>query len=282
MSTLSTQKSVTVPWLRAQKGNRKLTMLTAYDYPTARFLDDAGIDMLLVGDSLATVIYGEPNTLSVTMEDMIRHTRAVAKGAHRALVVADMPFMSYQVSGESALVNAGRLLKEAFAQAVKLEGGLEMEATVRTITRAGIPVIGHIGLTPQSINAMGTYRMHGKTMEERSYLLDSALALEQAGAFSIVLECVEATLADEITRRLTIPTIGIGASAECDGQVLVTHDLVGLTEGRVPRFVNPLADLKEPFKKAVGEYIQRTLNSPSSPEEGSQYAERGALRAPGA
>jgi 3-methyl-2-oxobutanoate hydroxymethyltransferase len=260
MSTLSTQKSVTVPWLRSQKNVRQLTMLTAYDYPTACFLDEVGIDMLLVGDSVGTVIYGDPNTLSVTLDDMIRHTRAVSKAAKRALVIADMPFMSYQVNVESAVINAGRLIKEASAQAIKLEGGLEVSGTVRAITRAGIPVVGHIGLTPQSINAMGTYRMHGKSVEERAYLLESAVSLEEAGAFSIVLECVEPGLAQEISQKLSIPTIGIGSGADCDGQVLVTHDLVGLTVGRVPRFVHPLASLKEPLKMAVTEYIHRTLN----------------------
>jgi 3-methyl-2-oxobutanoate hydroxymethyltransferase len=258
MSTLIATKPVTVPWIRSQKGKEKLTMLTAYDYPTAITLDEAGCDMLLVGDSVATVIYGEPNTLSVTMEDMLRHTRAVTKGAKRALVIGDMPFMSYQVSREQAVTNAGRFLKEAGAQAVKLEGGSEMADTIRAITRAGIPVCAHIGLTPQSINAMGTYRMHGKTDEERQYLLNSARAVAEAGAFAVVLECVEATLAAEITAAVSIPTIGIGAGEETDGQVLVIHDLVGLTAGRVPKFVAPLAQLREPLKDAVAGYIART------------------------
>lgn len=261
MSTLIVQKSVTVPWVRAQKGHQKITMLTAYDYPTAMVLDEAGVDLLLVGDSVATVIYGEPNTLSVTMEDMIRHSLAVSRGAKRALVIADMPFMSYQVSLEQALSNAGRLLKEGRAQGVKLEGGAEMAATVRAITRAGIPVIGHIGLTPQSINAMGNYRMHGKTEAERVYLLESAQALAEAGAFAVVLECVEEKLAQEITQLISIPTIGIGAGSSCDGQVLVTHDLVGLTAGKVPKFVNPLAQLREPLQMAIHSYIHRTRSS---------------------
>lgn len=258
MSTLSIQKSVTVPWVRAQKGQNKISMLTAYDYPTAVLLDEAGIDVLLVGDSVATVIYGEENTLSVTMEDLLRHTRAVSRGAKRALVVGDMPFMSYQVSVESALQNAGRFLKEAGAQAVKLEGGNEVANTVQAITRAGIPVVGHIGLTPQSICAMGNYRMHGKTQEERKMLIESAQALANAGAFAIVLECVESSLAEEITQAIPVPTIGIGAGEQCDGQVLVTHDLVGLTAGRVPRFVHPLASLREPFLEAARGFILRT------------------------
>jgi 3-methyl-2-oxobutanoate hydroxymethyltransferase len=260
-STALPTKSVTVPWVRSQKGVERLTMLTAYDYPTAAALDEAGIDMLLVGDSLATVIYGEPNTLSVTMEDMIRHTRAVVRAAKRALVIGDMPFMSYQVSREQAVMNAGRFLKEAGAQAVKLEGGAEMGDTIRAIVRAGIPVVAHIGLTPQSINAQGTYRMHGRSDEERAYLLRSAREVASAGAFCVVLECVEPLLAAEITRLIPIPTIGIGAGAECDGQVLVTHDLVGLTAGRVPKFVAPLACLREPLADAVKSYIARTKNT---------------------
>jgi 3-methyl-2-oxobutanoate hydroxymethyltransferase len=262
MSTAYESKPVTVPWVRAQKeGNpqrARITMLTAYDYPTARILDDAGVDVLLVGDSVGTVIYGEPNTLSVTMEDMIRHTRAVARGAKRALVVGDLPFMSYQVSVEQAVTNAGRMLKEAQAQAVKLEGGTEVEPVIRAITRAGIPVVGHIGLTPQSIHAMGSYRMHGKSDDERRYLMDSARAVAAAGAFAVVLECIEEKLAAEITREISIPTIGIGAGAACDGQVLVTHDLVGLTSGHVPRFVTPTAQLRDPFVAAARAYVERT------------------------
>jgi 3-methyl-2-oxobutanoate hydroxymethyltransferase len=258
MSASFESKPITVPFLRAQKGKAPITMLTAYDYPTARALDDAGVDVLLVGDSLATVVYGEPNTLSVTMDDMLRHTRAVARAAKRALVVGDMPFMSYHVSREQAVTNAGRFLKEAQAQAVKLEGGTEMAEVIRAITRAGIPVCAHIGLTPQTIHAMGTYRMHGKSDSERAYLLESARAVAEAGAFAVVLECVEEKLAREITAAIPIPTIGIGASPGCDGQVLVVHDLVGLTSGHVPKFVEPLANLREPLIEAAQAYITRT------------------------
>ena len=258
MSSAFTAKAVTVPSIRAQKGQSKITMLTAYDYPTAQMLDEAGVDAILVGDSLGTVIYGEPNTLSVTMEDMIRHTRAVSRATKRALVIADMPFMSYQVSVEQAVLNAGRFLKEAGAQAVKLEGGTEMAATIRAITRAGIPVCAHIGLTPQTIHAMGTYRMHGKSDTERHYLKESALEAASSGAFAVVLECVEEKLAQEITQAISIPTIGIGAGTQCDGQVLVIHDLVGLTAGRVPRFVEPTAALREPWIAGVRAYIERT------------------------
>ncbi len=258
MSTALVTKSVNVPWVKNQKGIEKITMLTAYDYPTAELLDSAGVDILLVGDSVATAVYGEPNTLGITMEDMLRHTKAVARAAKRALVIGDMPFLSYQISTEQAIGNAGRFLKEAGAQAVKLEGGSEAAETIRAITRAGIPVMAHIGLTPQSIHAMGTYRMHGKTDGEKKYLLDSARDVAAAGAFAVVLECVEENLAKEITEAIDIPTIGIGSGRGCDGQVLVVHDLVGLTAGRVPKFVNPLANLREPFHQAVQAYIERT------------------------
>ncbi len=251
-------KQVNVPWVRSQKGHQALTMLTAYDYPTAALLDETGIDMLLVGDSLATVVYGEPNTLSVTMEDMLRHTRAVARGAKRAMVIGDMPFLSYQVSSEQAVLNAGRFLKEAQAQAVKLEGGIEIAPTIQAITRAGIPVVAHIGLTPQSIHALGNYRIHGKSDTERRYLLESAQAVCESGAFAVVLECVEESLTAEITRAVQIPTIGIGSGTGCDGQVLVTPDLLGLTAGRVPKFVEPLAELREPMSEAIRRYISRT------------------------
>lgn len=258
MSTLIQQKAVTVPWIKNQKGKEKLTMLTAYDYPMAKLLDQAGIDILLVGDSVMTVLYGESNTLAATMEDMLRHTRAVSRATQRALVIGDMPFMSYQISPEQAVLNAGRFLKEAGAQAVKLEGGIEIADQIRAITRAGIPVMAHIGLTPQTIHAMGTYRMHGKTESEQNYLKQSAQAVADAGAFAVVLECVEAQLAAEITKSISIPTIGIGAGPQCDGQVLVTHDLVGLTVGHVPRFVNPLASLKDGLTQAAQAYIERT------------------------
>lgn len=260
-----TAKPVTVPQVRSTKAigkpQERLTMLTAYDYGTALFLDAAGIDMLLVGDSLATVVYGEPNTLSVTMEDMIRHTKAVSRGAQRALVVADMPFMSYQVSVEMAVQNAGRFLKEAGAQAVKLEGGAEMTDRIAAITRAGIPVMAHIGLTPQSIHAMGRYRMHGKSEQERRYLLESAQAVCEAGAFAVVLECVEESLAKQITAEIPIATIGIGSGNACDGEVLVIHDLVGLTPGRTPQFAKPEAQLKEAFINAARAFIERTRAS---------------------
>ena len=250
---------VTVNFFKEAKATgSKITMLTAYDYPTAKILDEAGIDMLLIGDSVATVLYGEENTLSVTMEDIIRHTKAVSKASRRALIVADMPFMSYQVSPEQAVTNAGRLLKEAGAHAVKLEGGVEIADTIRAITRIGIPVVAHIGLTPQSIRAEGQYRMYGKTEGEKQTLLDAARAVERAGAFCVVLECIRENVAEEITAALEIPTIGIGSGPNCDGQVLVTQDLVGLTLGKVPKFVLPLASIKDSIKDAVINFISRT------------------------
>jgi 3-methyl-2-oxobutanoate hydroxymethyltransferase len=258
MSSSTLQKAITVPWIKAQKGKQRVTMLTAYDYPTAVLLDEVGINILLVGDSVATVLYGEPNTLGIGMEEMLRHTRAVAKGAKHALVVADMPFMSYQVSQEMALTNAGRFLKEAQAHAIKLEGGIEVTPTIKAIIRAGIPVMGHIGLTPQSIHMMGNYRMHGKTVSERNLLIEAAQAHTEAGAFAIVLECIEESLAAEITEKIAIPTIGIGSGRACDGEVLVTHDLVGLTVGRIPSFVKPLAQLKDEFQNAAREYSVQT------------------------
>lgn len=274
MSTLAVTKPITVPWVRSQKGKKKITMLTAYDYPTSVLLDESGIDVILVGDSVGTVIYGEPNTLSVTMDDMVRHTIAVTRGAKRALVVGDLPFMSYQITLEQAITHAGRLLKEGRAQAVKLEGGVEVADTVRALSRAGIPVMGHIGLTPQSIHAMGSYRMFGKENEEKRYLSQSAQALAEAGAFAVVLECIEENLAREITQSISIPTIGIGAGSNCDGQVLVTHDLVGLTAGRVPKFVQPLAQLREPFQQAIRAYIERTQGPTLNSKEAVSGEER--------
>ncbi len=262
-NTQSTPNTITVPWVKNNKAEttgRRLTMLTAYDYPIAKLLEEAGIHMVLVGDSLGPVIYGEANTLSVTMDEMIRHTRAVSKACTKSLVIGDMPFLSYHVSPAQALENAGRFIKEAGAQAVKLEGGLEMADTIRKITQAGIPVVAHIGLTPQSLHAMGSYRMHGKEEKERKYILDSAYAVAEAGAFAVVLECVEEKLATQITKVLSIPTIGIGSGSECDGQVLVIHDLLGLTSGKVPKFVNPTANLKPIILDAVAKYIERTVS----------------------
>jgi 3-methyl-2-oxobutanoate hydroxymethyltransferase len=237
-----------------ERGER-IAMLTAYDYALAKLLDAAGVPLLLVGDSLGTVLLGHESTLGVTMGDMVRHTQAVARGAQRALVVADLPFLSYQVSPEEAIRNAGRLLQEGGAQAVKLEGGRPMAATVRRLVESGIPVMGHLGLTPQSVNQLGGHKVQGRTIEAATRLLTDAAALEDAGAFAIVLEGIPAPLAARITRRLHIPTIGIGAGPECDGQVQVVHDLLGLFTDFVPRHARRYADLGTLVTDAAGRYI---------------------------
>lgn len=238
-----------------KKKGQKIAVLTAYDYPTARFLDEAGVDCLLVGDSLGMVVLGYDSTVPVTMADMIHHTRAVARGARRALVVADLPFMSYQVSAEEALRNAGRLLQEGGARAVKLEGGAEVAPTVRRLVQAGIPVMGHVGFTPQSVHALGGYRVQGKTEAAARRLVEDAVSLAEAGAFAVVLEMVPQQVARWVTERCPVPTIGIGAGAGCDGQVLVTHDLLGLYAGRAPKFVKRYADLAAEMQQAVARYV---------------------------
>ena len=247
---------ITVPSIsEKKKKGEKITVLTAYDCQMAALLDSCGIDILLVGDSLGNVVYGFDTTLPVTMEMMIAHTGAVVRGRDFALVVADMPFMSYQVSPEEAVRNAGRLVKEGGAEAVKLEGGVKAVERIRGIVDADIPVMGHIGLRPQAVNAMGGYKVQGKEEAERSILLDDARAVEEAGAFAIVLEGMPAELACEITDNLSIPTIGIGAGPECSGQVLVINDLLGLSDFS-PKFVRNFANLSGSVKNAVKEYIK--------------------------
>jgi 3-methyl-2-oxobutanoate hydroxymethyltransferase len=238
-----------------KKKGEKIAMLTAYDYPTAFLLDRAGIDVLLVGDSLGMVILGYASTLPVTMEEMIHHTRAVSRGVERAMLIGDMPFLSYQVSSEEAVRNAGRFLKETDAQGVKLEGGREVAEVTRRITAAGIPVMSHLGLTPQSIQQFGGFKVQGRGDEAARRIIEDARILEEAGAFSLVLECVPAELAREITAAAGIPTIGIGAGVNCDGQVLVTNDMLGTFERFTPRFVKKYANLSVQMKEAVGQYI---------------------------
>lgn len=245
---------VTVPDVVAAKGKRKLSMLTAYDYPTALWADQSGVDMLLVGDSLAMVVLGHEDTLSVGMTEMLHHTRAVTRGAKRALVVGDMPFMSYQASIEQALLNAGLFLKEAKAQAVKLEGGRRVVAQVKAMVEAGIPVQGHLGLTPQSAAVFGGFKVQGKTAEAAKVLIEDAQALTEAGCFSIVLEAIPSPIATMITESIPIPTIGIGAGPNCDGQVLVVHDVLGLFDRFTPRFVKQYAKLGEAMKAAITQY----------------------------
>lgn len=247
-------KRVTVPDIIAAKGSRKTTMLTAYDYPTALWVDQSGVDMILVGDSLAMVVLGQEDTLSVGMEEMIHHTKAVSRAAKRALVIGDMPFLSYQASVEQAVINAGRFLKEGRAQAVKLEGGRQVLRQVEAIVAAGIPVQGHIGLTPQSAAQFGGFKVQGKTAEAANALIEDAQALARAGCFSIVLEAIPSPIAARITQSVPIPTIGIGAGKDCDGQVLVIHDVLGLFERFTPRFVKKYAQLGDTIRQALTQY----------------------------
>ena len=250
-----TRKKVTTLALRRKKQRGEaITMLTAYDYPTALSIDQSGVDAILVGDSLGMVVLGYSNTLPVTMEDMLHHCRAVARGAYAVLLIGDMPFMSYQVSIQEAMRNAGRFLQEAGMDAVKLEGGSARADVVQAIVSTGIPVMGHIGLTPQSVNQLGGFRPQGMNLEAARRLIQDAQLLQEAGCFSLVLESVPARLADLISKRLEIPTIGIGAGAGCDGQVLVTHDVLGLFDRFTPRFVKKYADLHFEMARAFAAF----------------------------
>lgn len=263
------EKKVTVLDIQKIKDEgRKITMLTAYDYPFSRILDTAGVDILLVGDSSGSVIAGYENTLPVTMEEVIYHTKAVARGRKRALLVADMPFMSYQVSIPDARRNAGRFVKEGGAEAVKIEGGIQVKDTIRAIVDIDIPVMGHIGLTPQSIHRMGGYKIQGKKEGQAEALIADAMAVEEAGAFSVVLEGIPALLAEKISRELRIPTIGIGAGVHCDGQVLVIHDLLGLS-GRKLKFARQYADLDKAISEAVTKYLKDVRGGSFPSEEES-------------
>ncbi len=247
----------TVATLQQQKlDGDKITMLTAYDYSTAKLVDECGVNTILVGDSLGMVMLGYEDTLSVTMEDMIHHTAAVTRGAKNALVVGDMPFMSYQTSVYDAVVNAGRLMKEGRCQAVKLEGGASVCPQIKAITEASIPVVAHIGLTPQSVNAFGGFKVQGKSEADARRLVEEAKAVEEAGAFAIVLECIPAKLAKLITESVSIPTIGIGAGADCDGQVLVYQDMLALFSDFKPKFVKHFANAGEVMKQGFTEYIK--------------------------
>ena len=260
-------KNTSVTFKESKKNGEKLTMLTAYDYTTAKLLDESGVDSILVGDSLGMVVLGYDDTLSVTMEDMIHHSAAVARGAKNALVITDMPFMSYQTSVYDAVVNAGRLVKEGKAQAVKLEGGIEFCEHIKAIVKASIPVCAHIGLTPQSINAFGGLKVQGKGKEEAQRLLDEARAVEEAGAFAIVLECVPAKLAKKISESISIPTIGIGAGAGCDGQVLVYQDMLAMYSDFKPKFVKQYAQIGSVMKDAFRQYIDEVKSGAFPSEE---------------
>jgi len=245
----------------------KITMLTAYDYSTAKLMDEAGINSILVGDSLGMVMLGYKDTLSVTMEDMIHHTKAVARGCENAMVVADMPFMSYQTSVYDAVLNAGRLVKEGGANAVKLEGGMKVAAQIRAVVDASIPVVAHLGLTPQSVNAFGGFKVQARNEDAARQLIADAKAVQVAGAFAVVLECIPAALAAIITKQLDIPTIGIGAGAGCDGQVLVYQDMLGLFSDMTPKFVKKFADAGTVMKEGFAKYIEETKSGAFPAEE---------------
>ena len=262
-------KNTAVTFRQAKEKKEKLTMLTAYDYSTAKLIDNAGINGILVGDSLGMVCLGYEDTLSVTIEDMIHHTRAVSRGVKNTLVVADMPFMSYQASIYEAVVNAGRLIKEGRAHVVKLEGGIEVCDKIEAIVKASIPVMAHIGLTPQSVNAFGGFKVQGKDEEAAKNLIEAALAVEKAGAFAVVLECVPAKLAAIITEKLSIPTIGIGAGAECDGQILVYQDMLGMYSDFTPKFVKKYENLGEKMDIAFKKYIEEVRDGVFPAEEHS-------------
>lgn len=262
-------KNTVSTFKKAKENKQKLTMLTAYDYSTAKLFDEAGVDSILVGDSLGNVILGYEDTISVTMEDMIHHGAAVARGAKNALVVVDMPFMSYQTSVYDALYNAGRLMKEGRAGAVKLEGGAGVCPQIKAITECGIPVVGHLGLTPQSVNAFGGYKVQGRDDAAAKRLIDDARKVEEAGAFAVVLECVPAKLAKTISDELSIPTIGIGAGNGCDGQVLVYQDMLGMFSDYVPKFVKQFANVGEIIREAVKSYIDEVSDGTFPDEEHS-------------
>jgi 3-methyl-2-oxobutanoate hydroxymethyltransferase len=257
MSKVIKSKALTIlDFQKMKQRQQKITMLTAYDYSAACMLEECSVDMILIGDSVGMVFSGYPNTLPVTLGEIIYHTKAVRRGAPESFIIADMPFMSYQVNCTQAKENAFRLIKESGAQAVKLEGGQNVVEVIDSITRMDVPVMGHIGLTPQSIHKMGGYRIQGKNEAQRKKLFDDAKAVEQAGAFALVLEGIPADLAEAITAALSIPTIGIGAGVHCDGQVLVFHDLLGLQDELVPKFVKQYVAGKEIMKQGIKQYIE--------------------------
>ena len=264
-------RPVTVPEVRAAKGARRLVMLTAYDFPTAKILDAAGVDLILVGDSLGNNVLGYETTLPVTMEEMLHHTRAVARGVSRALVVADMPYLSYQTGRRDAIRNAGRFLKEAGASAVKIEGGARKAPLVRALIDAEIPVMGHVGLMPQSVRVMGGYKVQGKRADEARALVEDARALEEAGIFSLVLEGIPESAGRAVTEAIGVPTIGIGAGRHCDGQVLVFHDLFGLNPGPLPRFARRYADLVGAIRSGTERFIE-DVRSGAFPSEAETYS----------
>ena len=275
-----TPKKITAPAVKAMKGSSRIAMITAYDFPSAKAADAAGADVILVGDSLGMVVLGYPDTLQVTVADMLHHTRAAARGTAHALLVGDMPYLSYHVSTEESVRNAGEFIR-AGAHAVKIEGGKAQRIkTIQAILDAEIPVMGHIGLTPQSVNALGGFKLQGKNVDDARRLMDEAVALDQAGCFSIVLECVPSELAAMITERVSVPTIGIGAGPHCDGQVLVFHDLLGLYDAHTPKFVRRYASLGDEMRAAIGRYVDdiRTGAFPNDDSESFHMSNAEELR----
>ncbi len=254
------ERITTAYFKKSKKEGKPITMLTAYDFPLAKLVDAAGIDAILVGDSLGNVVLGYDSTIPVTMDDMVHHSRAVCRGVSRAMVVSDLPFLAYHLSKEDSLRNAGRLLQEGGAQAVKLEGGEQVAETIRAMVDAGIPVMGHLGLTPQSLYQMGEYKVQGKDEDAARRLIQDAFAVQEAGAFAVVLECVPNALARLVTEKLSIPTIGIGAGADCDGQVLVVHDMLGFYGGTSPKFVKRYAQLNPLIARSLATYRQEVEN----------------------
>jgi 3-methyl-2-oxobutanoate hydroxymethyltransferase len=267
------EKKISIPEIQTRKkAGKQITMLTAYDYPTAMLVDESGIDIILVGDSVAMTVLGHENTVSVTMDQMLHHCKAVARGRRRAFLVGDMPFLSYQVSVSEAIANAGRFIKEAGMDAVKVEGGTTIAETVRAVVDAGIPVMGHIGLTPQSATKLGGYRVQGKNAASAGVLLDDAKSLQEAGCFAVVVEAVTTQVTAEITKQLSIPTIGIGSGRQCDGQVLVFHDIMGLFEKFSPKFVKQFADIRTPILNALQQYKKEVENGMFPADEHSFMA----------
>jgi 3-methyl-2-oxobutanoate hydroxymethyltransferase len=271
------ERRVSITKLKAmKKRGERIAMITAYDCPSARLVEEAGVPLILVGDTLGMVVLGYDTTVPVTMEEMLHHVKAVVRGTTKAHVIADMPFMSFQTGPQDALRNAGRMLKEGGAQSVKLEGGQQMAETVRLLTTSGIPVMGHLGLTPQSVNQFGGYKVQGKTPAAAVRLLNDALALEEAGAYAVVLETIPAPVARTITERISIPTIGIGAGAHCDGQVQVFHDMLGLFQDFVPKHAKRYAHLGEAIKRAVSDYVTEVKDGAFPTERESFYVEEAA------
>jgi 3-methyl-2-oxobutanoate hydroxymethyltransferase len=264
---MSVTRLTTLDLREMKKKNEKITMITGYDYPTAELVDEAGAEVILVGDSLGMVVLGYPDTLSVSLDEMIHHGKAVVRGSKRAFVIVDMPFLTYQINSEEALRNAGKLIQETGGQGVKLEGGIEISEAVRKITQAGIPVVGHLGLTPQSAGQMGGFKVQGRDIKAARKIIDDSLAIEEAGAFMLVLECVPWQLAQLITEKLSIPIIGIGAGRHCDGQVLVYHDVMGLYTGKRPKFVKQFADARTEMLHGVNNYIEEVKNTSFPGEE---------------